>query len=155
MPRTARASVGGICYHVLNRGNNRRKVFHKPADFDAFVNVLREAAEAIPIRVLGYCLMPNHFHLVLWPHEDGDLGRALQWISTAHARRYHKHYHSSGHVWQGRFKAFPIEEDDYLLAVLRYVERNPVRAELVEQAQDWGWSSAGAWDAGKVQPWLE
>jgi putative transposase len=143
MPRTARASVGGVCYHVLNRGNNRRAVFHKPGDYRAFVKVLREAAEAIPVRVLAYCLMPNHFHLVLWPHADGDLGRALHWVGTAHVRRYDKHYHSSGHVWQGRFKAFPIEEDDHLLTVLRYVERNPVRAGLVGRVQDWNWASAG------------
>lgn len=93
--------------------------------------------------------------VAFWPHQDGDLGRALQWISTAHVRRYHKHYHSSGHVWQGRFKAFPIEEDDHLLTVLRYVERNPVRAELVARAQDWGWSSVCERDAGQAPAWLE
>jgi len=80
--------------------------------------------------------MPNHFHLVLWPHKDGDLSRWMQWLLTAHVRRYHKHYASSGHVWQGRFKAFPIEEDDHLLTVLRYVERNPHRATFSHKSGD-------------------
>ena len=85
--------------------------------------------------------MPNHFHLVLWPHEDGDLSRWMQWLLTTHVRRYHRHYRGSGHVWQGRFKAFPIEEDEHLLTVLRYVERNPLRAKLVRRAENWRWSS--------------
>jgi len=85
--------------------------------------------------------MPNHFHLALWPRRDGDLSRFMQWLLTAHVRRYHQHYHSSGHVWQGRFKAFPIQQDEYLLTVLRYVERNPLRAGLVGRAEDWLWSS--------------
>jgi putative transposase len=79
---------------------------------------------------------------VLWPRRDGDLSDYMMWLLTAHVRRYHQHYHSSGHVWQGRFRAFPIQDDDHLLVVLRYVERNPVRAELVARAQDWLWSSA-------------
>jgi len=112
MPRTARASLGGWCYHVLNRGNARAEVFHKDADYAAFINLFEPACDRVPMRILGYCLMPNHFHLVLWPHKDGDLGRWMQWLMTSHVRRYHRHYGGSGHVWQGRFKAFPIQEDD-------------------------------------------
>ena len=141
MPRTARASAGGFCYHVLNRGNARAEVFHKPPDSDAFLAALAEAAGRIPMRLLGYCLMPNHFHLVVWPRGDGDLGRWMHRAMTAHVGRYRKHHGSSGHVWQGRFKAFPIQEDDHLLTVLRYVERNALRAGLVARAEDWRWSS--------------
>jgi putative transposase len=151
MPRTARASQGGYCYHVVNRGNGRRTVFHKDGDYSAFEKLLRDAHERVPMRVLAYCLMPNHFHLALWPHEDGDLSRYMGWLLTAHVRRYHQHYHSTGHVWQGRFRAFPIQEDDHLLTVLRYIERNPVRAGLVELAQYWRWSSAALLD-GKICP---
>ncbi len=93
------------------------------------------------MRLLAYCLMPNHFHLVLWPAGDGDLSAYMMWLGTAHVRRYHEHYHSSGHVYQGRFRSFPIQDNDHLLTVLRYVERNPVRAGLVQRAQDWRWSS--------------
>ena len=107
MPRTARASVGGLWYHVLNRGNRREAVFHKPGDYDSFVEAIIDARARLPLDILGYCLMPNHFHLVIRPHADGDLGRWVQWLLMAHARRYHRHYRTSGHVWQGRFKAFP------------------------------------------------
>lgn len=141
MPRTARASVGNVVYHVINRGNARNDVFHKPGDFAAFLKLIGDASERLPMRLLGYCVMDNHFHLVLWPHEDGDLSRWMQWLMTAHVRRYHRHYKSSGHVWQGRFKAFPIQQDEHLLTVLRYVERNPVRANIVTKAQRYAWSS--------------
>ena len=141
MPRTARASVGGMCYHVLNRGNGRAEVFHKEADYDAFLRLMVEANERLALRILGYVLMPNHFHLVLWPRGDGDLSRWMQWLLTSHVRRYHRHYHGSGHVWQGRFKAFPIEQDEHLLTVLRDVERNPLRAGLVRRPEAWTWSS--------------
>ena len=133
--------MGGVCYHVLNRGNGRADVFHKEGDFAAFLDLMAEANERLPLRILGYALMPNHFHLVLRPHGDGDLSRWMQWLLTAHVRRYHRHYHGSGHVWQGRFKAFPIEQDDHLRTVLRYVERNALRANLVRRAEAWLWSS--------------
>src|SRR5262249_51907594 len=131
MPRTARASVGGYIYHALNRGNRRAEVFPKPGDFDAFVAAIAEARRHLPVDLFGYCLMPNHFHLVLRPREDGDLGRWMRRLLTTHAKRYYLHYGTSGHVWQGRFKAFPIQDDSYLVTVLRYVERSPLRAELV------------------------
>lgn len=151
MPRTARASVGGICYHVLNRGNGRAKVFHKDGDYAAFVQLLADANERLPMRILGYVLMPNHFHLVVWPRADGDLSRWMQWLMTAHVRRYHRTHHGSGHVWQGRFKAFPIEQDEHLLTVLRYIERNALRANLVGRAENWPWSSL-AWRGERLRP---
>ena len=144
MPRTSRASQAGYCYHVLNRGNARAQVFHKPGDFNAFLDMMSGSSVRLPMRLLAYCLMPNHFHLILRPHADGDLSRWMQWLLTTHVRRYLKHYGHTGHVWQGRFKAFPIQDDNHLVTVVRYVERNPLRAGLVEQAQDWPWSSLGA-----------
>ncbi|MGH7254210.1 MAG: REP-associated tyrosine transposase [Nitrospirales bacterium] len=153
MPRTARASVGGLCYHVINRGNARADVFRKSEDYAAFRELVREAADRVRMRVLAYCLMPNHFHLTLWPRGEGDLSRFMQWLLTAHVRRYHRHYQSSGHVWQGRFKAFPIQQDEHLLTVLRYIERNPLRAGLVARAEDWLWSSL--WERGAKETWLQ
>ncbi len=144
MPRTARASAGGFCYHVLNRGNARQEVFHKRDDYAAFARLLQDAAQRVAMRLVAWCLMPNHFHLVLWPRGDGDLSRYMQWLLTAHVRRYHRHYNSSGHVWQGRFKVFPIQQDEHLGTVLRYVERNPLRAGLVARAEEWLWSSLSA-----------
>jgi len=148
MPRTARAAVGGVCYHVLNRGNARGQVFHDDADYRGFLELLATAGRRVPVRLLGFCLMPNHFHLVLWPRAQGDLSRYLQWLLTAQVRRYHRRYRSTGHVWQGRFKAFPVENDAHLLTVLRYVERNPLRARLVRRAENWAWSSLSRPRAG-------
>ena len=141
MARTARASVGNICYHVVNRGNGGAAVFRKRADYLRFTEMMSQACERLPLRVVCWCLMPNHFHLVLWPHRDGDLSCWMQWLMTCHVRRYHRHYNSSGHVWQGRFKAFPIQQDGHYLTVLRYVESNPLRAGLADRAEDWEWSS--------------
>lgn len=138
-----------MCYHVLNRGNGRAKVFHKDGDYAAFLDLMARANERLPMRILGYALLPNHFHLVLWPRADGDLSRWMQWLLTSHVRRYHRHYETSGHVWQGRFKAFPIAQDEHLLTVLRYVERNALRARLVDRAEAWAWSSLGWRSSGK------
>ena len=131
MPRTGRRLAAGHCFHVLNRGNARAEVFHKEADYHAFVKLIRSACARISMRVLAFCIMPNHFHIVVWPETDDALSDWMQWLLTTHVRRYHKHYHSSGRVWQGRFKAFPIATDDHVLTVLRYAERNPVRAGLI------------------------
>ena len=141
MPRTSRASQGGYVYHVLNRGNGRNDVFHKLDDFAAFVRLMRESHDHVPMRLTGYCLLNNHFHLLLWPYNDGDLSRWMQWLLTSHVRRYHRHYGGSGHVWQGRFKAFPVQDDEHYWTVLRYVERYPLRANAVSRSQDWEWSS--------------
>lgn len=155
MPRTARASVGGVCYHVINRGNGGIQVFRKDGDYSAFMGLLARACERLPMRVLAHCLMPNHFHLVLWPYRDRDLSRWMQWLLTSHVRRYHRHYGTCGHVWQGRFKAFPIQQDGHLLVVLRYVERNPLRARLVERAEQWPWSSLRWWSSRQRPAFLE
>src|SRR5437868_13771050 len=100
---------------------------------------MADAHLRLSVDLLGYCLMPNHFHRVLRPHADGDLGRWMQWLLTAHVQRYHRHSGTSGHVWQGRFKAFTIQDDDLRVTVVRYVERNAVRAELVVPAWDCAW----------------
>ena len=166
MPRRARASVGGVAYHVINRGNGRMRVFHRDGDYAAFVALLEQASQRHPMRLLAYCLMPSHFHLVLWPQADGDLSRWMQWLLTAHVRRYHALRGTSGHVWQGRFKAFPIQQDEHLLTVIRYVERNPLRAGLVRRAQDWRWSSLAddrgrpptllaAWPVDRPRDWRQ
>jgi len=118
-------------------------MFKKDQDFIAFENVMRLAFERVPIRILDWCIMPDHWHLVLWPENDGDLTAFVRQLTMTHAQRW-KHAHNAvgqGHLYQGRFKSFPIEEDERLLRVLRYVERNPVRAERVERAQDWRWGS--------------
>lgn len=116
-------------------------MFHKAADYRAFFDLLLAAKAQFPINVFGVCLMPNHFHLIVQPATDAALSPFMQWWMTSHVRRYHQHYRSHGHIWQGRFKSFPIQHDAHLLTALRYVLRNPVRAGLIEHALDWPWSS--------------
>ena len=130
MGRPLRIAEPGLVYHALNRGNGRRTLFFKDEDYRAFERVLHEAHARTPVRLLAYCLMPNHWHFVLWPERPRELSRFLGWLTLTHAQRWHAHYHNagSGHLYQGRFKSFPIQEDDHLLTVCRYVERNALRA---------------------------
>ena len=144
MPRTARSIVGGICYHVINRGNARATVFHDSEDYRSFLTLMELASDRIQMRILAFCLMPNHFHFVLWSYVNGDISRWMHWLLTTHTKRYHRRRGTCGRIWQGRFKAFPIQQDRHLLTVLRYVERNPLRANLVKSAADWQWSSISA-----------
>ena len=141
MPRIPRGQQGGYAYHVINRGNGRTTVFHKPQDYEAFLSLLAEAKKRHRVKIFGYCLMPNHFHLVLEPAHQTALSQFMQWLLTSHVRRYHKHYGSSGHVWQGRFKSFPVQRDEHLITVIRYVLQNPVRAGLANTTREWPWSS--------------
>lgn len=141
MPRSARRVADGGVYHILNRGNGQQRVFQKDGDYLAFIELLGQMRERYSIDLLAYCLIPNHFHLLVKVDRGEDLSRGMQWFMTTHVRRYHRHYHSSGHLWQGRYKSFGIEDDDHLLTVARYVEGNPVRAGLVDTAKDWQWSS--------------
>ncbi len=144
MPRRARAFAGGLCYHVLNRGNRKNTVFHDALDYDNFVGLIRSATARIPVRLLSYCLMPNHYHFVIWPRGDDNLSDWMHWLFTTHAMRYHRRYETVGRLWENRFKAFPIQQDHHLMTVMRYVERNPLRAKLVDQAEQWRWSSIAA-----------
>ena len=143
MPRTARLAPGGMVFHVLNRGIARMQLFEEAGDYDAFERVLREARREAPMRICCYCVMPNHWHMLLWPERDGDLARFMQRLTITHVRRWQQHRHcvGHGHVYQGRYKSFPVEEDEHFLAVARYVERNPLRANLVARAEQWRWSS--------------
>lgn len=143
MPRRLRAAAGGYVFHVLNRAVGRAPLFQKPGDYAAFEKVLRQAHERSPTRLPAFCLMPNHWHLVVWPHRDGELSEYLRWVTVTHTQRWHAHYPSAGTgpLYQGRFKSFPIRADDHFLVVCRYVERNPLRADLVSRAEQWRWSS--------------
>jgi putative transposase len=145
MPRRARSIVGGYAYHVLNRANGRLRLFKKDADFAAFENVLAEAVERVPLRILGYTVMGSHWHFIVWPRQrkHEQVSEFFRWLTVTHSQRWHAHHGTSGmgHVYQGRFKSFPIAADEHLLAVLRYIERNPVRAGLVTRAEQWRWGS--------------
>lgn len=147
MPRPTRADEAGAIYHALNRANLRSTIFHQDEDYLAFEVIVGEALERYQVELFGYELMPNHWHLVLRPLRDGEMGRFMKWVSGTHTMRYHAYYHTSGqgHVYQQRYKSFPIQDDDHFLVVCRYVERNALRAGLVSRAEDWRWGSLWRW----------
>ena len=136
---------GGVLHHVLNRAAGRRELFAGTQDYAAFQRVLHETVEATGMRLCGFCAMPNHWHLVLWPREDGELSRFMQKLTIRHVRRWVEHRHRVGYgsVYQGRYKSFPLQDDAHFSTVVRYVERNPLRCGLVTRAEDWPWSSLG------------
>lgn len=156
MPRRLRVAPANYVYHVLNRAVGRNTLFDEEGDYRAFLDVLQQAQERSTMRLLAYVVMPNHWHLLLWPREDGALSDYVRWLSVTHTRRWHAAHRSvgTGPLYQGRFKSFPIEEDDHLWTVWRYIERNPLRAGLTERAELWPWSSLAARRQRTPPEWL-
>lgn len=166
MPRTLRVNLGGLVYHVLNRANDRRPLFLSEFFYIDFLRLFADAQRRIGMGVFAFCLMPNHWHMVLRPENDGDLTRFMEWLEAAHAQRVRAFTRTvgNGHVYQGRFKSFVVESDEHLLTVLRYVEQNALRAGLVPVAEKWPWSSlrqrtqkvaSSGWPALSPWPTLE
>ena len=137
---------GGIVYHALNRGNGRTELFHKPGDYLAFERIMVAAMSRSPHRLLAYCLMPNHWQMILWPNNDGEVTEFLRWLTLTHSQRLHAHRHTTGYgrIDQGRFKCFPIQEDESLLRAVRYVERNALRPILSAGRRSGGGAASGA-----------
>lgn len=138
-----RVAIGGIPYHVINRSNGRVQIFNSDKEYKHFESLLLEGVELVGMRILSYCIMPNHWHLVLYPIHDRDLSEFMRWVTTTHVRQRRTATKSvgEGHLYQGTYKSFPIELDQHLNTVIRYVEQNPLRAKLVHKAEDWQWSS--------------
>jgi len=153
MPRHARSARGGVIYHVLNRATPGTRLFSKPGDYQAFEAVLDEAYRRVPIRILAYCVMPNHWHLVLWPKTGRQLSEFMRWLTVTHTQRWHWQHRTAGtgHLYQSRYRSFPVQPGEPLLTVCRYVESNPLRAKLVKRAQDWRWSSLYRRRSGTAQ----
>jgi putative transposase len=141
MPRTKRLFSDFGFYHVVNRGNERKQVFYSLADYRAFLSWVKEFKGIFDIHVIAYCLMPNHFHLLLSPKVGQNLSKFMHRLMTKQIPNFRKLHNSIGHIWQGRYKPFPVQKDSHLITAMRYIERNPVRANLVENARDWHWSS--------------
>lgn len=162
---------GGMIFHVLNRANARRKIFQRDSDYLAFERIMEEGRRRYAMRILSHCVMPNHWHMVLWPKQDGDLSRFVGWVSLTHTQRWHAHNMTvgTGHLYQGRYKSFPVQDSRHLLIVCRYVERNALRGNLVARAEQWRWCSlwrreqAGAhlsellsdWPIKRPEDWVE
>ena len=144
MGRPKRSDEAGAIYHMLNRANRRATIFHKHDDYEAFERILADALERSPkLELFSYCLMPNHWHLVVRPKKHGEMSRFAQWLGLTHTQRYNAHYHTTGegHLYQGRYKSFPVQDDDHFLSVCRYVERNAFTADLCESPDKWRFGS--------------
>ena len=142
----------------MNRAAKREMMFGADADYQAFEAILHAGLARTRVALFAYCLMPNHWHLVVSPLADGHLSRFMHWVTMTHARRWQLAHGFNGHgaVYQGRFKAVAIKEDHHFLWVCRYVERNPLRARLVERAEQWRWSTLGCGAAvkdGVISDW--
>jgi putative transposase len=158
-------------YHVMNRSVGRMHLFRNGADFEAFQQVMIEAHQRHPIRILSYCVLSNHWHFVVWPEADGQVTAFFRWLAHTHAMRWRVTHRTVGYgpLYQGRFKSFPVQSDEHLLTVLRFVERNAVGAGLVARAEQWRWSSLWArmhgddairailwpWPGGRPKDWTK
>ncbi len=156
MPRRPRRATGRFVFHVLNRAAQGLVLFENDGDYEHFLRLLIDTSRDIPMRLLAYALMPNHWHLVLWPCDDDALSRFMKRLTATHAQQWRARRRSVGRgaVYQGRFKAIAVQEDVHLLRVCRYVERNPLRARLAANADEWPWSSASAAEHGVARPAL-
>ena len=162
MPRAVRIEVANQVYHVLNRANARVQIFDDEKDYEQFEKILEEAVKRYDMRLLAYCIMPTHWHLVLRPRQDGDLAKFMSWLANTHTRRWHvtKDTVGQGHLYQGRYKSFLCQSDRHFLILVRYVERNAKKANLVRKAQNWQWSSVWRREKGTTKqrsilsPWI-
>jgi putative transposase len=161
MPRRPRACPGGHVYHIWNRAAGRLRMFKKDADYLAFEKILLLAHARHPIALLDWVLMPNHWHFVVYPKRDGQVTDFFRWLTHTHSMRWHTSRGAVGigPLYQGRFKSLPVQQDEHLEILLRYVERNPLRAGEVRRARDWRWGSAAVRAAEKselkslLSPW--
>lgn len=144
MPRRARVVFPNEYYHVVNRGSLRARLFYTTRDYRAFVRLLADTVDKFQLPLLSYCVMPNHWHLVLRPEYAEQLSKSMHWLTGTHAHRWcHTHERSGpGPVYQGRYKAIHVQPDIHLVRACRYVERNALKATFVARAEDWRWCSA-------------
>ena len=139
MPRLPRIEIPGY-YHIVNRGVERRKVFHSDEDFEYFLNLIIESSILHNVIIHNYCLMDNHYHLLL-ELKDENLSRFMQNINSSYANYFNKKYQRSGHLWQGRFKSWYVTSEAYLFTLIRYIEYNPIKAKIVKSLKDYKYSS--------------
>ncbi|MEK9185137.1 MAG: transposase [Patescibacteria group bacterium] len=139
----SRTLPGNTIYHVLNRANARVPIFQSESDYQLFLKTLIEAWEQSGMRILAFVIMPNHWHLVLYPQEEGELSQFMSWLTNTHVKRWQSAHNlvGTGHLYQNSYKVFPVETDTYCLNVIRYIESNPFRAKMVDRAEKWRWSS--------------
>ncbi len=149
MPRKPRFYVPGMPVHLVQRGNNRQAIFFDVEDYQAYLGWLKEAAEKYSCQIHAYILMTNHVHLLVTPEQSDGISKMMQYIGRYYVPYINHTYCRSGTLWEGRYKASLIDEDSYLLTCMRYIEMNPVRANMVDHSADYTWSSYHANAEGK------
>lgn len=168
MPRTGRRILPGYVQHVVNRGNGRQCIFRNPDDYKGFLLLLREAGQRFAVSLFVYCVMPNHFHLILRPDAPRALSAYMHWLTTTQVRRIHQSYGTvgEGHIYQERFRNVTVTSETQFVNACRYVEANPLRAGLVDRAEQWPYSSCSSeqlvgrpplapWPIPRPSPWLD
>ncbi len=141
MPRVARVIENNVCFHIIARGNQNQTVFKKDSDYQFFLKILRKYKWHYGYKLYGYCLMPNHIHLLLEIDPAENISELMKSVNQSYAIYFNSKYNTSGHLWQGRFKSMLITKDDYLLNCIQYIEFNPLRAKIVRNAEKYQWSS--------------
>ena len=144
MPRIARAVAVDFPHHIIQRGNNRQKVFFAIETRKKYLELVKEYADIWGASVLAYCLMTNHIHLLIKPHQEDSLAKMMQGVSQGYAKYINRRYKRTGRLWESRYYSCVVDEESYLWQVARYIERNPKRAGLVRQEEDYPFSSARA-----------
>jgi len=162
MARSLRTDIGGEIYHVLNRSNAKVQIFDNADDYSLFEKILEQAVEKYSVKLYAYCVMPNHWHILLKTKNDGDLSKFMSWLTNTHTRKWHsvKGTTGEGHLYQGRYKSFICQDNHYFLTLARYIERNAKKANLVVNAEDWRWTSIWRRTKGSsyhtriLSPWI-
>jgi len=154
MPRIARIQFPGAFYHVLSRGIERRSIYRSVRDRQRFLEILQEAQERYQIKVYGYCLMSNHYHLLLETPE-GNLSRVMKYVNGSYATYFNAKWKRVGHIFSYRYKSIVVEEDRYLMILSRYIHLNPTRAKMVEMPGDYRWSSYREYLNLRKSKWLD
>jgi putative transposase len=145
-----RLLIPNACYHIIARGNQKQKVFLDTEDYLKYLFSLRKYKKKFNIRFYGFCLMPNHIHIIVEPQTNPDLPKFMQSLSRAYTAHFNNRYNKVGHLWQNRYKSKVIVKDDYLIDCIHYVELNPVRAGIVRSAGEYCWSSYQERMGGKI-----
>jgi putative transposase len=143
MPRHSRVDIGGEVYHIVNRANGREFIFQNEDDYLSVIYTIEETLKNYPLDIFSFCIMSNHWHFAVRSHEDGDVGKFFGSMTQKVTQRWHAYHRTtgSGHLFQGRFRSFLVQTDAYFIQLMKYVETNPLRANMVEKAEDWKWGS--------------
>ncbi|MBD3380079.1 MAG: hypothetical protein GF408_06430 [Candidatus Omnitrophica bacterium] len=141
MSRTKRILIDNSYYHIINRGNRKKEIFKHGSDYRHFLSLLKKAKKKHKVKINAYCLMPNHIHIIAYIREAKTISSLMHYVSRNYASYFNSRYEKVGHLWQSRFKSYPLLTEEYLIHVANYIEINPVKAKIVDDPSKYTWSS--------------